>query len=326
MRQPLVSIGCLAYNHELYIEKTLQGFLNQKADFEFEIIIHEDASTDKTRSIIEAYAEKYPDIIKPIYRTENQYSKGKKMFEILFSYAQGKYIALCEGDDYWTDDFKLQKQVAFMERNFEYSLCYHNVKINIENEIFDDDIRRYSGNQRVPLEDMIRGEGLFCPTASLLFRKSLVEKLPEFYYKADVEDYPLQLYLATKGKVFYFCECMAVYRKGHDGSWTNKERWNPQRIIDHGKIEIKWLKMFDVYTDFNYHRVLYEDISSYEKKMINVSRSQAEKLLHEKNFWKALKETEFKYKMIRLLEWKCISLYNILRYIKSKVYNKRTKG
>jgi len=124
MNNPLVSVSCITYNHEPYIRQCLDGFLMQQCDFEYEILIHDDASTDGTSEIIREYQEKYPEIIKPIIQTENQWSQGVRgiMAKFNFSRARGKYIALCEGDDYWTDPLKLQKQVDFLENNPEYSL------------------------------------------------------------------------------------------------------------------------------------------------------------------------------------------------------------
>lgn len=111
----LVSVLCTAYNHELYLRQCLDSLLMQQTDFRYEIIVHEDVSTDGTRTIVEEYAGRYPDLIVPIYQTENQYSKGNLYQRILFPAAKGKYIAICEGDDFWTDPCKLQKQVDIME-------------------------------------------------------------------------------------------------------------------------------------------------------------------------------------------------------------------
>ena len=117
MNTPLmVTIRCITYNHESYIRQCLDGFLMQKTTFRFEAIVHDDASTDGTATIIREYADKYPNIIKPIFETENQYSKRDgSLRRILDAHTHGKYIAMCEGDDYWTDPYKLQKQVDFLE-------------------------------------------------------------------------------------------------------------------------------------------------------------------------------------------------------------------
>lgn len=128
----MVSIICLTYNHAPYIQECLDGFLMQKTDFPFEVIIHDDASTDGTTDIIRKYAAKYPNIIKPIFQKENQYSKHKNFGIIIqncFNQAIGKYIAYCEGDDYWIDANKLQLQVDFLERNLDYGLVHTNIFI-----------------------------------------------------------------------------------------------------------------------------------------------------------------------------------------------------
>lgn len=123
MNDPLVSVSCTTYNHAPYIRECLDGFLMQKCDFSFEILIHDDASTDNTSNIIREYHNKHPNIIKPIIQTENQWSKGiRPTWKYNIPRAKGKYIALCEGDDYWTDPLKLQKQVDFLENNEDYVL------------------------------------------------------------------------------------------------------------------------------------------------------------------------------------------------------------
>ncbi|WP_183308060.1 glycosyltransferase family 2 protein [Dysgonomonas hofstadii] len=127
---PVVSICCLTYNHERFIRQCLDGFLMQKTSFPFEILIHDDASTDSTASVIREYEERYPGIIKPIYQKENQYKKGiANTPTYQFPRVRGKYIAFCEGDDYWIDEYKLQKQVDFLESHPDYSLCSHRFKI-----------------------------------------------------------------------------------------------------------------------------------------------------------------------------------------------------
>ena len=142
---PLVSISCITYNHEPYIVQALNGFLMQKTSFPFEVLVHDDASTDRTADIIREYEKKFPKIIKPIYQKENQYSKGFTAVTATWNFprAQGKYIALCEGDDYWIDENKLQIQVDFLERNPEYTMCFHNAEVL--NEIPDTEVSSIYG-------------------------------------------------------------------------------------------------------------------------------------------------------------------------------------
>jgi glycosyltransferase involved in cell wall biosynthesis len=125
--KPLVSISCISFNQANYIGNVLECFLNQDVDFPVEILIHDDASTDGTREIIEEYEKRYPHIIKPIFQTENKFSKGAKCIHATFNFkrSKGKYIATCEGDDYWIDKNKLKKQVFFLENNKEFTLCSH---------------------------------------------------------------------------------------------------------------------------------------------------------------------------------------------------------
>lgn len=137
---PLVSICCATYNHEKFIEVAIESFLMQEVDFPFEIIIHDDASTDKTPEIIKEYAQKYPDLIRPIFQDENQFRQGKRiMISCLIPHAIGKYIALCEGDDYWIDPKKLNKQISFLESNSRYVGCFTDFRtVNDDNEIVKD--------------------------------------------------------------------------------------------------------------------------------------------------------------------------------------------
>lgn len=211
--EPLVSIDCITYNHEFYIRDALEGFLMQKTDFTFEILVHDDASTDQTVNIIQEYEKKYPDIIKPVYQRENQYSKGVNILE-QFQYprALGKYIAICEGDDYWIDPLKLQKQVDFLEENPDFSMSCHNAIILWVNkqkrpQLFSPDALP----SILDMEEILKG--WFIPTASILFRTEIVQQLPNWQNKVLNGDYFLQLWCAHHGKINYFDELMSIYRK-----------------------------------------------------------------------------------------------------------------
>lgn len=155
-----VSVITLAYNHEQYIGECINGIVSQQTNFKFELLINDDASTDNTANIIREYVNLYLHIIKPIYQSENQYSKkipiGKTY---LYPLAKGKYIALCEGDDYWIDPLKLQKQVDFMEAHPDYTMCCTNAVIQTSEG--NEEWCRYPANQTVPTEDVITHGGLF---------------------------------------------------------------------------------------------------------------------------------------------------------------------
>lgn len=210
----MVSVLCAAYNHEKFIKDTIEGVINQKTDFKYELIIHDDASTDGTAQIIRKYEEAYPEIIKPIYQSENQFKKCKILPTFLFPKVTGKYIALCEGDDYWIDENKLQKQIDFLEEHKDYSMCIHNaIKLNVETgekKLLNPFKQTGTYSQR---EQIAMGLGTDFPAfASYVLRAELLKDMPSFFVEASVLDYPLRQYYASKGKVYYFEEPMSVYR------------------------------------------------------------------------------------------------------------------
>ncbi|WP_150464659.1 glycosyltransferase family 2 protein [Francisella sp. XLW-1] len=176
---PLISILCVTYNHEKYIAQALDSFLMQETDFVFEVIIRDDASIDGTADIIRGYEKNYPNIIKPIYESENQYSKGIKASQVIMKKAKSKYIALCDGDDYWTDPHKLQKQVDFLEANPEYVICYTGVRTIDADGIPVDD---YVGGATNDLTSHEMQRGSPINTLTTVFRNVIEEFPPEFNF------------------------------------------------------------------------------------------------------------------------------------------------
>ena len=222
MSELLVSICCLTYNHVQFIRQCLDGFVMQKTNFSIEILIHDDASTDGTADIIREYEKNYPEIIKPVYQTENQYSKGIS-FSQIYNYLniEGKYIAMCEGDDYWIDDNKLQKQIDFLENNKEYSICFHSVKVySEENKNFITNTIPY-----VPDSTDINtlAKGNFINTPSVVYRndKRVFYDYNKFPF-LTIGDYILHMLFAKYGKIKKLPENMAVYRLHKGGIWGLK--------------------------------------------------------------------------------------------------------
>lgn len=219
--RPLVSIRCITFNHERYIRDCLEGFVTQKTNFAFEAIVHDDASTDDTAAIIREYAEKYPNIIKPIIETENQYSKHDgSLRRIMDGACKGKYVAFCEGDDYWIDPLKLQKQVDFLEDHQEYSMCWTDAYQETDGEKMP--YRRYAEDCQSSLEDIIERGGDFVPTCSIVIRKDAYLAMPKEARGFYCGDYPLQMWGAYVGKAYYLKEQTCVYRFMAIGSWTAK--------------------------------------------------------------------------------------------------------
>lgn len=211
--KPLVSVRCITYNHEPYIAQAIDGFLMQKTDFPFEVIIHDDASTDKTADIIREYERKYPLIIKPIYQTENQYSKRNgSIAKAIDPKLKGKYIAFCEGDDYWIDPNKLQMQVDFLERNPEYGMCYTKCFYYYQEKKYFDKNKR--GGNYEDFEHIFQDYKV--PLASVLIRNQLYLEYLDFknihgkYW--IVGDLPMVLWFSINSRIKHIDRATTVYR------------------------------------------------------------------------------------------------------------------
>ena len=243
-----VTIRCITYNQKDYIRQCLDGFVMQRTNFRFEAIVHDDASTDGTAEIVREYAEKYPDIIKPIFETENQYSKHDgSLARIMNANTRGKYVAICEGDDYWTDPLKLQKQADFLDANPQCSLTYHackNVfstpcKVNI---LYGESVKEsYSDIDILSLYPF--------QTATVMYRKEILDS--DLYKKAQAigctaGDQILFLTASRLGTIEGVNEQMSVYRR-HEGGisqhmhdadklWKNFKDWQKVALLFGGEI------------------------------------------------------------------------------------------
>ena len=217
MIRPLISICCITYNHVNYIRECINGFILQKTNFTFEILIFDDASTDGTDKIIKEFSSTYSNII-TFLQTENQWGKNDGFINYLLPAAKGKYIAICEGDDYWTDHLKLQKQVDFLERNHNYVMCFHNVKI-LENQVLHDDILNCKNISNKSSYNDLLCFGKYMQTCSVVFRN----KIPRFPINKvnHVNDYILWFWVSQFGNIYRIDEVMAVYRFG-SGIWSVK--------------------------------------------------------------------------------------------------------
>mgnify|MGYP004545281777 FL=1 len=257
----MVSILCLAYNHEKYIKDALDSFINQKVNFKYEIIINDDCSTDSTAQIIKEYAERYPQIIKPIFQKENQYSKYKRMLiDILMPQAKGKYFAICEGDDYWTDPNKLQKQFDFMEANSEYSMCVANAIIVDSNKNKVGEINTVRDNSTLACDDFILGGGGYVATNSIFSRMKYIEQLPTYFNDFSI-DYLWQIFLSSMGKTYCFKEPMVAYRINTGSSWTDKIINDESKNININKRIVEKLKEIDECTNKKYDDAITEKIT-----------------------------------------------------------------
>lgn len=224
--QQKVIVWCLTYNQKAFIRDALNGFVMQQTNFPFEVVVHDDASTDGTTDIILEYAEQYPEIIKPMVEKENQWQKGglKHIIGIMNEqHRRGRYIAFCEGDDYWTDPNKLQRQVDFLDRNSDYSMCFHSAKKKYETSA-----HAWIDCENIQDKDYDATDVFInwtVPTASVLCRKEAMDFYANLKHPERIQNYDIFIILscAMVGKIRGMHEQMSVYRIQGEGLTYNKE-------------------------------------------------------------------------------------------------------
>ncbi len=255
-----VSVVCLAYNHGKYIKRALDGFVSQKTSFSYEVIVHDDASYDDTQSIVLEYAERYPEIIKPVLQKENQYSQKNPIHKNFTApIVRGKYVALCEGDDFWTDCNKLQKQYDVMESHGDCSMCVHKVQKVTEDGSFhphscpDFEMEE----QKLNVADFLKLQPRYpFQTSSFFMRsdlwKELVNNPPIFRQVAGVGDEPMLLFMVTHGKIYYLKESMSCYRIFSIGSYSYHLKRSVENKVRSVECMYNMMYEFDKYTNHAY--------------------------------------------------------------------------
>lgn len=330
MRDIMVSICCLTYNHEKYIRKTLESFVNQITDFNYEILIHDDCSTDNTVNIIKEYKDKYPNLIKPIYQEKNQYSRGIKISNIFqFPRAKGKYIAMCEGDDYWCNEYKLQRQFDILENNPGCSFCTHIVQhINESGEI----INRIQPNSTLNLllnEGIISSDIVFkniltktiipFQTSCYFFKREYVmEYLATFSRKLNIFDFgdvPLSWYLYTRGDCYFINTIMSCYRENSIGSWSNKYI-EVNNSLKHFEQLIDFFHIFNEYTNRRYDSQIKYLIKKYKYKILELKKEFRQMIT--KEYYLIFKEKSIKYKIRTYLYAYFPKFEKIYSYIRNR--------
>ena len=291
----LVSICCAAYNHEKYIDDALRGFVEQKTNFEFEVLIHDDASTDKTTELIKKYELEYPNIIKPIYQKENQYSKGIPL--------------------------KLQKQIDYMEANPNCTFCFTNGKIldvqdSKKNRVFipfSKENEQYFYNKNKSYDVGSLGLLGFIPTASFVFRKLILDNPPKVYLKKyPAGDMKLKLYATAKGYAYFINDVTTVYRTNVRGSaMTRWKSYNSEQLIEHNQGYIDLINDINEYANFQYSDELDKLKAGFEASNFLIKK--------QKNFLKQKKYREWFKKQPYLIQIKIITslffpnFYNVLK-------------
>ena len=254
MITPIISIICNTYNQEKYIAQALDSFLMQKVSVPFEVLVHDDASTDGTADVIRKYAEKYPDIIKPIIQTENQYSReGLITYRFQIPRAQGKYLAFCEGDDYWIDSNKLQKQYDYMEANSECSACCHAYDmVDVAGKLIEHR-NDWTNDTDIPLPKFLDNQLEIPQLATFFVRKEILKGFSGIYLGARANDMVLRIFCAANGNIHYFDKNMSAYRRFVEGSWTMRIGQDIEKMAKGISAYIPFLEQLDEATGLKYH-------------------------------------------------------------------------
>lgn len=256
-----VSICSITYNQASFVKEALDSFFRQKVDFDFEVVVGDDASTDGTREILLDYQAKYPDKMRLILHNTNVGMIPN--FVATIGACKGEYIALCEGDDFWTDDRKLMRQVEFMEKNPDFAICFHRCRIVFSGM---DPIPFPDYNEHTPpvttFSDLIKGNYIHTPT--VVFRNHLFTSYPSSFMKLKIGDWPLHLLNASKGKIYFMSEEMAAYRVSNQGFWSVRNQIN--------KIEyaIRFLTEIQPFFESKYAKEFQSSIGGYARYLLKL--------------------------------------------------------
>jgi glycosyltransferase involved in cell wall biosynthesis len=222
-----VSICMITYGHQEYIEQSINAVLNQKTSFDIELILANDNSPDKTNEIVQDIIASHPNGSKIVYLNNSVNLGMMPNFAQALQKCTGKYIALCEGDDYWIDDKKLQKQVDFLEKNADFAICFHKVNVETNGTIGDDSITSKS-NETTTIYDLAKGN--YMHTCSVVYRNHLFTDFPNYFFASPIGDYFLHLLNARYGKIHFIDETMAIYRVHATSYWSSKQQIEREQI------------------------------------------------------------------------------------------------
>lgn len=309
MEKIMVSIVCNTYNQEKYIGQCLESLVNQKTDYKYEILVNDDASTDNTPNIVREYEKRYPELVKPIYQKENIYSNPKisLSWDVQYPRAKGKYLAFCEGDDYWCDEYKLQKQVDAMEKYPECTIC--TCRVRFMNEA-GEPLEEYRPEMGHPIKAGLQDSSwLISRTPEYIFQLAsvMIDKQRYFDFVASHKDLVaitgvsrvMMFTMFSIGKCYYFEEPMSMYRVNSMGSWTQGQK-NINKQVNHYKTISDFYKAFDKYLKEEYADYNNLDLSGLYKTIdyndvFVATHTHQWKLLFTKRYRKILKN-QFTFK------------------------------
>ncbi|MBV9268733.1 MAG: glycosyltransferase [Acidobacteriaceae bacterium] len=238
--RPKVSVAMITYNHERLFGQAIESVLSQERNFDLEIVIGEDCSTDRTREVVLQYHREHPEIIRPLLPDKNL-GHERNMANVLAA-CRGEYIALLEGDDYWTDTRKLQKQIGYLDTHPDCAICFHQVLYKWEDGSQPSRVAPLNQKPVSTLRDIVAGN--IIPTCSAVFRKTKYTEVPEWSRQVGFSDWPIHVMNARAGNIAFLPECMAVYRQHSGGVWST-QTWR--------SVNERWIKAYQfVNADFDY--------------------------------------------------------------------------
>ncbi|NBH72624.1 glycosyltransferase [Clostridiaceae bacterium] len=324
MDKIVISVIVLTYNHEKYLAKCLEGIYSQKTSFAYEVLIHDDASTDHTQEIILDFAEKNRNKIKTktVFQKTNQFSEGDyHMDEYLYPLVEGEYVAYCEGDDYWCDQNKLEKQYKEIKKRKDCTICAHKVRCinNDEKFLFFLNPKNWGEgviNGEDILRDFLHGGGWPFQTSAFLVKSEIVKNHPDFWEIFHVGDKPLLIWSLACGNLYYIDEVMSCYRLGSVGSMTQLTKGR-EYALDKIITNAAGFRAFDEITNHKYwddmkHMVLYLE---YQRDMVN--KKKIEKI----RMQEYRKELSIKERVIAALKFTVLG--NIMRNLRADIKIKR---
>ncbi len=292
----MVSVTCVTYNHKDYIRDMIEGVLSQKTQYKYELIIHDDASSDGTTEIIKEYADKYPDIIVPLYETENQYLKGTDVGSLFLPYIRGRFVANCDGDDYWIDPYKIQKQVDYLLDHpriigcctnmavWDYVLENPHVLERCDNSMVVDHYSnlkkrekketwcKWKSDHYVSVRHM-NGQPIIKPSSWMIRSTPYIADADIISDLGGFIDLPIQMWMISQSNVFYMSDVTAVYRMNLPGSWSYKLLFGDS---ESRKNELKsesdiWDK-FNEITEYKYDKLIRKRQNRYIYRNLNNAR------------------------------------------------------
>lgn len=308
-----ITVVVMTYNQRDYIKQALESILSQTIKVNFDILIHDDCSDDGTYQILLDFQNKYPKKIKIIRQESRKFLiDGFNMMICKYVTPQidSKYVAYCDGDDYWCDTSKLQKQYEFMESHPNYSMCFHNAyQLRPNNDMSSRWFIKDEGD--IGLEDLINeNPGIPIATSSLFVKSEVFKNFSDWRKAYSVEDLPLYMTAALDGKIYRLKEIMCVYRQFSNGSWSSQNKDNLERLISHQKNLINSAKLFDEQTNNSYHELVTNHISGCEFRIAMFNRDF--KTIFSKKNKKFVIRLKRKERLSLKLQYRMPYLYNLM--------------